>query len=64
MKNLVRAEIETSNPKCVLITYDVDGQQIETCTVSRDAVEQLRTELWQRYARFRSFASATVWGHL
>ena len=29
-------------PRCVLITYDEEGQQIETCTVDRDAVAALK----------------------
>ncbi|CAD6532484.1 hypothetical protein ACFQ3P_14795 [Paraburkholderia sabiae] len=29
-------------PRCVLITYDEDGQQIQTCTVDRDAAAALR----------------------
>ncbi|MEM5387397.1 hypothetical protein VSR68_27900 [Paraburkholderia phymatum] len=29
-------------PRCVLITYNEDGQQIETCTVDRNAVAALK----------------------
>lgn len=29
-------------PRCVLITYDEEGQQIETCTVDRDMVAALK----------------------
>ncbi|MWA35406.1 hypothetical protein [Burkholderia pseudomallei] len=46
MKDLARAEIETSNPKRVLITYDVGGQPIESCTVSRDAVRDAFVMPW------------------
>ena len=29
-------------PRCVLIAYDEDGQQIETCTVDRAAIAALK----------------------
>ncbi len=29
-------------PRCVLITYDEDEQQIETCTVDRGAISALK----------------------
>lgn len=29
-------------PRCVLVTYDEEGQQIETCTVDREAVSALK----------------------
>lgn len=29
--------------RCVVIAYDEDNNQIETCTVDREAVESLRT---------------------
>ncbi|PCE30168.1 hypothetical protein [Burkholderia ubonensis] len=58
MKNLVRAEMETSNPKRAIITYDVGGRQIETCTISRDAVEQLRRDAFVMPRTLADFGGA------
>ncbi|SAK79957.1 hypothetical protein AWB75_04903 [Caballeronia catudaia] len=32
-----------TKPRCVVIAYNEDSNQIETCTVDREAIERLRT---------------------